>query len=54
MRGHAAEVQSCEWNHINKRMILSASMDKSIKLWDAENMAADGALNTFLHEQTAY
>jgi len=32
------EVFGCEWNHINKRMILTASFDKTIKLWDAETL----------------
>ena len=31
---HTGEVFGVEWNHINKRKILSASYDRSIKVWD--------------------
>ena len=34
-KGHQGEVYGVEWNHINKRMVLTASFDKSIGLWDA-------------------
>lgn len=31
---HTGEVYGCEWNHINKKKILSASYDRTIKQWD--------------------
>lgn len=34
-KGHQGEVYGVEWNHINKRMVLTASFDKTIGLWDA-------------------
>jgi WD40 repeat protein len=42
---HTGEVYGCEWNHINKRKILSASYDRTIKLWDI-NMVT-GSEKTF-------
>lgn len=42
---HQGEVFGVEWNHINKRKILSASYDRTIKLWDANNPA--GSEQTF-------
>lgn len=38
-KGHDGEVFSVEWNHINKRTIISGSFDKTIKLWEAEKLA---------------
>lgn len=35
-QGHQAEVQSVEWNHLNKSKILSASNDKTVALWDMQ------------------
>jgi peroxin-7 len=37
-KGHEGEVNSCEWNHLNKRTILTSSFDRTIKLWDAETL----------------
>jgi WD40 repeat protein len=33
-KGHLGEIYGCEWSHINKRTILTASFDRSIGLWD--------------------
>jgi len=38
VKGHQGEVYGCEWNHINKRMVLTASFDKTIGLWDATQL----------------
>jgi WD40 repeat protein len=34
LKGHEGEVLSCEWNHLNKSKVISASMDKTVRLWD--------------------
>ena len=52
-KGHAGEVFSVEWNHINKRTILSGSFDRTVKLWEAEKLAA-GPIASFDHEFTVY
>ena len=49
---HTGEVYGCEWNHINKRKILSASYDRTIKLWDI-NMVT-GSEKTFAHDFVVY
>ena len=63
LKGHEAEVQSCEWNHINKVRVISSSMDRSVKLWDmstlkvAASFAGTQMLNplgSFMHELTSY
>mmetsp|Transcript_28735 Transcript_28735/g.20797 ORF Transcript_28735/g.20797 Transcript_28735/m.20797 type:complete len:82 (-) Transcript_28735:522-767(-) len=53
LKGHTGEVFGCEWSHINKRTILSASMDKTIKLWDATALQTGPKAN-FQHEHTVY
>jgi WD40 repeat protein len=52
LKEHAGEVFGCEWNHINKRKILSASYDKSIKLWDITGPGASE--RTFMHDFVVY
>lgn len=49
---HTGEVFSVEWNHLNKRKILSASYDRSIKVWDAQNPAQSEI--TFQHDFVVY
>lgn len=48
---HSGEVFGCEWNHINKGKILSASYDRTIKLWD---ITAPASLATFTHDFVVY
>ena len=48
---HQGEVFSCDWNHINKRQFLSASYDRSIKLWDVDSFAS---IATYMHAFVAY
>lgn len=45
---HKGEVFGCEWNHINKRKILSASYDATVKLWDINMVTGSDA--TFSHD----
>jgi len=52
-KGHQGEVFGCEWNHINKRMILTASFDKTIGLWDATQLQ-QGPKQRFMHDFTVY
>lgn len=61
LRGHQAEVQSCEWSHINKMKVLSSSTDRIVKLWDMQTLSQGGQFmsqlnpqGSFQHEQTAY
>lgn len=49
---HTGEVYNVEWNHINKRKILSASYDRTIKLWDINMITGSEA--TFHHDFTVY
>ena len=51
-REHKGEVFGVEWNHINKRKILSASYDRTIKIWDA--MVLSGSEFTFAHDFVVY
>mmetsp|Transcript_16065 Transcript_16065/g.27108 ORF Transcript_16065/g.27108 Transcript_16065/m.27108 type:complete len:107 (+) Transcript_16065:170-490(+) len=43
-RGHTAEVQSVEWNHLNKVSVVSGSMDKTAKIWDSTGGQLKGSL----------
>jgi peroxin-7 len=52
-KGHQGEVFGCEWNHINKRTVLTASFDKTIGLWDATQLQA-GPKQRFQHDFTVY
>lgn len=51
---HQGEVYGVEWNHINKNLILSASSDHSIGLWDAQKGLQAGTVQKFAHEHTVY
>ena len=54
LRGHTAEVQSCEWNHLNKQRALSASNDGSVKLWDMAAISqAMQPVGSFQHDNIA-
>lgn len=48
---HTGEVFSVEWSHIDKRRFLSASYDRTVKVWDANSTKS---LFTFNHEFVAY
>ncbi|EPZ35110.1 hypothetical protein O9G_005637, partial [Rozella allomycis CSF55] len=45
IRSHEQEVLSVDWNKYNSNLILTASADTSIKLWDMRKL--DGPLNVF-------
>jgi peroxin-7 len=52
-KGHQGEVFGVEWNHINKRTLLTASNDKTIGLWDAQSLQ-QGPVKRFVHDHTVY
>ena len=54
LRGHTAEVQSCEWNHLNKQRALSASNDGTVKLWVISAVSqVMQPIGSFLHDNIA-
>ena len=48
---HLQEIYSCEWSHIDKRRFLSASYDRTLKVWD---VTSNFSLYTFDHSFVVY
>ncbi|PRQ38787.1 putative transcription factor WD40-like family [Rosa chinensis] len=43
---HEFEILSCDWNKYDNCVIVTASVDKSIKVWDARSIGASICFST--------
>ena len=54
IRAHDAKIYGIDWAHGRSNEILTCSLDKSIKLWDTQDLGQDGNFVPKLTIQTSY